>query len=310
LFADLGLTTRLQDVRADVRDRQRLLQEVTDFEPEFVFHLAAQPLVRASYESPVETYDVNVMGTVNLLDAVRRVKFPCAVVIITTDKCYENREWPYGYRENDAMGGADPYSSSKGMAELAVAAWRRSYCRDGRVRLASARAGNVIGGGDWAVDRIVPDCVRAQQAGVPLQVRNPSATRPWQHVLDPLHGYLQLAARLDVRRPADQTDRFADGFNFGPETDSNRAVSEVVTGLQEILGGSWECTAPPQSLHEAHLLHLCIDRARHLLGWRPVWNFTTALRQTAAWYQARLTNGDVAELCDRQLSQFVADAGC
>ena len=310
LFNDLGLSSRMDDIRADVRDRARLFQEVRAFEPEFVFHLAAQPLVRASYDTPVETYDINVMGTVNLLDALRRVHFPAAVVIITTDKCYENREWPYGYRENDPMGGADPYSSSKGMAELAVAAWRRSYCGDGRVRLASARAGNVIGGGDWAVDRIVPDCIRAVQSGAVLQVRNPGATRPWQHVLDPLHGYLQLAARLDVRHPAEHTRRFADGFNFGPETDSNRPVREVVMGLLEQLDGRWESTASPSSLHEAHLLHLCIDRARHLLGWKPVWDFAAALHHTAAWYRASLNSHELVGITDRQLDQFEADVNC
>ncbi len=305
LFNDLRLATRMQDVRADIRDAGRLLQELRDFEPEFVFHLAAQPLVRYSYQHPVETYETNVMGTVYLLDALRTLNRPCAVVVVTTDKCYENREWLYGYREDDPMGGSDPYSSSKGMAELAVAAWRRSFCQDGTIRLATARAGNVIGGGDWALDRIVPDCIRAIQAGRPVEVRNPHATRPWQHVLDPLAGYLLLASRLDMRDTNVQgIRRFCDGFNFGPAADSSRPVEDVVEQLLKSLAGSWIRQQSGTSVHEASLLHLCVDKARSVLGWRPIWDFASAVEKTAVWYRDRATGADAGGLTNLQIHEF------
>lgn len=305
LFDELRLGQRLQDLRADIRDPATLMQQVTEFQPEFVFHLAAQPLVRYSYQQPVETYETNVLGTVYLLDALRRWNHPCAVVIVTTDKCYENREWCYGYRESDPMGGADPYSSSKGMAELAVSAWRRSYWTDCRIRLASARAGNVIGGGDWALDRIVPDCIRALQSGHAVDVRNPEATRPWQHVLDPLAGYLLLASRLDPLKVSDaDAIPFCDGFNFGPAADSSRPVRDVVETLLKHIPGSWRNLQTGPAVHEANLLHLCTDKARQLLGWRPVWDFEQSLFRTAEWYSEFDRMGDAVSLVNRQLDAF------
>jgi CDP-glucose 4,6-dehydratase len=305
LFDSLKLSDRLQDVRADVRDAALLRTHVADFQPEFVFHLAAQPLVRYSYQQPVETYETNVLGTVYLLEALRQWNQPCAVVVVTTDKCYENREWCYGYREIDPMGGADPYSSSKGMAELAVSAWRRSYWADARIRLASARAGNVIGGGDWALDRIVPDCIRALQAGQPVDVRNPAATRPWQHVLDPLAGYLLLASRLDVRTVgAAAAAGMCDGYNFGPAVESSRPVRDVVQTLLQHIPGTWRNLQTGPAVHEAGLLHLCTDKARHVLGWQPIWDFAQSMFRTAEWYSEYARTGDAEGLVNRQLAAF------
>ena len=305
LFNALRLDQRLLDLRADIRDAAGIQRHVRSFEPEFIFHLAAQPLVRYSYQQPVETYETNVLGTVYLLEAVRQWNQQCAVVVVTTDKCYENREWCFGYREVDPMGGADPYSSSKGMAELAVAAYRRSYWQDCRIRLASARAGNVIGGGDWALDRIVPDCIRALQAGQPVDVRNPAATRPWQHVLDPLAGYLLLGSRMDIRTVSDvDAAAVCDGFNFGPAVESSRPVRDVVETLIQYLPGSWRNLQSPNAVHEAGLLHLCTDKSRHTLGWRPVWDFQQTIFRTAEWYQEYARTGDALSVVDRQLAVF------
>ena len=307
LFEQLGLSSQLEDVRSDSRDRHRLLAEIEAFHPEFVFHLAAQPLVRYSYQQPVETYETNVMGTIHVLDSLRILNRPCIVIAVTTDKCYENREWIYGYRENEAMGGADPYSSSKGMAELAVSAYRRSYFQDGTIRVASVRAGNVIGGGDWATDRIVPDCVRALQKNEPIVVRNPLATRPWQHVLEPLHGYLLLAQQLHRAQPAsDRLNQLCSGFNFGPESSSNRTVQELVNQLLQTIPGSWRNHCDPMPLQEAHLLHLCIDKAKSLLDWKPKWDFATSAKMTAEWYQHHGTGQDVRLLTQQQISAYAA----
>ena len=311
LFDQLGLAGRMEHEVADVRDQEAVAASLRAVRPEFVFHLAAQPLVRLSYAEPVETYATNVMGTVHVLEALRSLEKPCAAVIVTTDKCYENREWVYGYREDDPMGGYDPYSSSKGMAELATSAYRRSFFSTGPARVASARAGNVIGGGDWAQDRIVPDCMRALEAGAPIPVRNKTATRPWQHVLEPLGGYLWLAACLAAPGGA----ALAGAYNFGPSASSNRNVAELV---QEILchwPGAWEDHSDPNAVHEASLLQLSIDKARSYLRWSPVWDFPATIRQTVAWYRdartyqgpasfQRLTQGQI-----RQYSEAAQNAG-
>ena len=286
LFEQLGLSTQLADTRADIRNRDQLTSVIRDFDPEIVFHLAAQPLVRYSYQNPIETYETNVMGSIYVLEALRTLNRPCVAVMVTTDKCYENREWVFGYREVDPMGGADPYSSSKGMAELAISAYRRSYFQDGIVRVASARAGNVIGGGDWATDRIVPDCVRSLQQNEPIVVRNPAATRPWQHVLDPLHGYLLLAQQMhEAPATSDRLAKLCSGFNFGPESSSNRTVRELVEQVLRTIPGRWVDQSNSTSVHEAHLLQLCIDKARSLLRWEPGWGFQSAVDRTAVWYQ-------------------------
>ena len=294
LFGQLGLENRLRHIPGDVRDLATLAKVVRDAQPEFVFHLAAQPIVRTSYAQPVETYTTNVMGTVNLLEAVRQADCPCFVVVITTDKCYENREWVYSYREEDALGGYDPYSSSKGCAELVVSAYRRSFfsAPDSPVRLASARAGNVVGGGDWAADRIVPDSIRALQRGEPIVVRNKHATRPWQHVLEPLSGYLWLGACLAHPELAPGSSQPpATSFNFGPAISANRSVASLVEEILRHWPGHWEDRSEPRAVHEANLLNLATDKAYHLLGWRPVWDFTASIEQTVRWYRASAEAG-------------------
>lgn len=307
LFDDLGLARRIARHRiGDVRDLAQLRSAIAEVAPEIVFHLAAQPLVRLSYEEPVQTYATNVMGTVNVLEAVRSCGSVRAVVNVTSDKCYENRETGQAYRETDAMGGRDPYSSSKGCAELVTAAYRRSFFgEESGVRIASVRAGNVIGGGDWAADRIIPDCVRALSAGVPVVVRNPDAVRPWQHVLEPLSGYLLLATRLLAGDAA-----FDGAWNFGPEPDGAVRVREVVDAMVAAWGsGSW--TAPdaagPQP-HEAHLLALDITKAREELGWRPLYDVTKAVGTTAGWYAARHAGADVGALTRDDIAAYAARA--
>ncbi|MEI8315054.1 MAG: CDP-glucose 4,6-dehydratase [Verrucomicrobiota bacterium] len=297
LFNQLGLTNRLHNELNDVCDAAAVARSIQQAQPDFVFHLAAQPLVRLSYEQPVETYATNVMGTVHVLDALRSLNKPCAAVFITTDKCYENREWIYGYREEDPLGGYDPYSSSKAAAEIVIAAYRRSFFQNHPVRIASARAGNVIGGGDWATDRIVPDCIRALQANQAIPVRNKVATRPWQHVLEPLSGYLNLAAAL-AGNPA-----LATAFNFGPTHEANRTVADLVREILKHWPGLWEDKSNPQAVHEAGLLQLSIDKACALLGWTPVWSFSTAIEQTVKWYQ-----NPSHELTVHQIAQYAAAA--
>lgn len=312
LFDELRLAERLDHQIVDVRDLQAVRKRVDAVQPDFIFHLAAQPLVRLSYREPVETYATNIMGTVHLLEAVRLANRPCSVVCITTDKCYENREWLHGYREEDAMGGYDPYSSSKGAAELAIAAYRRSFFSNSPVRVASARAGNVIGGGDWALDRIVPDCIRSLQQGRSIPVRNKTATRPWQHVLEPLSGYLTLGAELSRLRsdsPRGEVQTLCSGFNFGPALSSNRTVAELVVELLKHWPGRWEDQSDPNQPHEAGLLNLAIDKAFHTLKWSPVWDFPETIRQTAAWYrQAGGQPSAAPALTREQISHYTADA--
>src|SRR5581483_7589798 len=252
LFEQLGLAHRIHHQIADIRDAEAVKQSILDTQPDYVFHLAAQAIVRTSFDQPVETYATNVLGTVHVLDALRTIQHPCAAVLVTTDKCYENREWMHGYREEDVLGGYDPYSSSKAAAEIAVASWRHSFFFDHAVHLASARAGNVIGGGDWAKDRILPDCVRALRQGQPIGVRNKIATRPWQFVLEPLSGYLWLAAVLmqPSLRPY-EARLFNSAFNFGPNLDSNRTVADLVTTVLKQWPGSWEDKSDPNAVHEA-----------------------------------------------------------
>ena len=307
LFDLLGLSQQIKvDTRADVRDRERLKEAVRESKPEFIFHLAAQPLVRRSFEIPVETFETNVMGTAHLLDAAKSLQDNCTIVIVTTDKCYENREWLYAYREEDAMGGYDPYSASKGCAELVTAAYRRSYFSSPnhrRVSVASARAGNVIGGGDWANDRIVPDIFRAIFAGQPVPVRNKQATRPWQHVLEPVSGYLWLAACLDdpSLSPFSAAD-LRSPFNFGPSLASNRSVVDVVETVLSQVPGTWVDKSDRNAVHEATKLNLSIDKAFHMLNWTPTWDFAQTIKQTVEWYC--LTRDDLSCAADVTLRQI------
>jgi CDP-glucose 4,6-dehydratase len=309
LFAQLDLANRVEHELGDVRDAARVRRSVLDAQPDFVFHLAAQPLVRVSYAQPVETYATNIMGTAHVLAALRELARPCAAVFVTTDKCYENREWMHGYREEDPLGGHDPYSSSKAAAELAVGSFRRSYFQTGPVRVASARAGNVIGGGDWALDRIVPDCVRALQQGRPIPVRNRHATRPWQHVLEPLSGYLWLAARL--AQSGAEPSPFASAFNFGPGHDGNRTVRELVEQVLRHWPGTWEDQSDPRAVHEASLLQLTTDKAHALLRWSPAWNFATGIQHTVEWYRATTSDAQprsVQALTSRQIATYTEAA--
>lgn len=304
LFVEARVEQRLAGHRiGDIRDREALVAAVADARPDIVIHMAAQPLVRASYDIPVETYATNVMGTVHLLDAVRRAGDVAALVSVTTDKCYRNKEWLWPYRENEALGGHDPYSSSKACAELVTAAYRSSFHAAGRPFIGSGRAGNVIGGGDWASDRLVPDALRALDAGVALKVRSPGAIRPWQHVLEPLSGYLVLAERL-----ATDGAPFADGWNFGPADGDARPVDWVLDRLTRLAPGlRWERDGQP-GVHEANFLKLDSSRARALLGWVPRWTLARALERTVAWHQAWRAGEDMAATTTAQIRAYMADA--
>ncbi|MFN6134364.1 MAG: CDP-glucose 4,6-dehydratase [Synechococcaceae cyanobacterium] len=312
LFDQLQLAHQLDHRPGDIRDPVLLKQAVAATQPELVLHLAAQPLVRLSYAEPVATWDTNVMGTIHLLEALRGLEQPCTAVLITTDKVYRNNEWLYGYRENDPLGGHDPYSSSKAAAELAIASWRASFCGPGahqtpHLRVASARAGNVIGGGDWAADRIVPDAMRALGRGASIGVRNPNATRPWQHVLEPIGGYLLLAERLHSGASGAEQP-LASAFNFGPQLEANRCVRELVEEALRYWPGQWDDRSDPSSPHEASLLNLVIDKAHHQLGWAPRWPFATTVERTVSWYR-RVQKGQASPMqcCRDDLAAYLAE---
>ena len=311
LFHQLRLAERLTHHIADIRDAAALPALVEAAQPEIVLHLAAQPLVRRSYRDPVGTWATNVLGSLHVLEALRGLQHPCAVVMVTTDKVYANREWDFGYRESDRLGGHDPYSASKAGAELAIASWRASFCGEAahqtpHLAIATARAGNVIGGGDWADDRIVPDAMRALAAGQPIQVRNPAATRPWQHVLEPLGGYLLLAERLHQSQLAgDAANPYADAFNFGPQLEANRPVRDLVEAALGHWAGGWEDLSDPAAPHEAGRLHLQIDRAHHQLGWQPRWPFATTIDRTVGWYHAvHHRTASAEEACQADLDLY------
>jgi len=299
LFDQLGLAGRLEHEVADIRDGVQVRNSIQEFRPDFVIHMAAQPLVRRSYLIPVETYETNVMGTIHVLEALRGVSHNSTAVIVTTDKCYENHESGRAYVESDPLGGHDPYSSSKAMAEIATAAYRNSYFQKGSVRLASARAGNVIGGGDWAEDRIVPDAMRALNQGEKIAIRNPRAVRPWQHVLEPLGGYLTLSARLA------EDASLATAFNFGPGPDSNRTVADLVNEILKNRSGSWEDKSDPSALHEATLLNLSIEKADRSLGWKPKWAFEETISKTVSWYdQVHQATTTPLEITRSQIAEY------
>jgi CDP-glucose 4,6-dehydratase len=291
----------MYSIMADIRDADRLIQAFSTAQPEIVIHMAAQPLVRYSYVHPVETYATNVMGVVHLLEAVRQTPSVRAVVNVTTDKCYDNREWPWGYRENEPMGGHDPYSSSKGCAELVTAAYRHSYFnKESSVAIASARAGNVIGGGDWATDRLIPDILRAVEQGHPVTIRNPHAIRPWQHVLEPLSGYLLLAERLYTQGTA-----YAEAWNFGPNDQDAQTVGWIVERMCQHWGeGSRWYLDEGEHPHEAHHLKLDCSKARTRLDWQPRWDLTTALTNIVIWHKSWLEGADARALVLRQIDAY------
>jgi len=329
LFETLGLEKRLRHEILDITDSARVQARMAGLKPGFVFHLAAQALVRLSYREPVPTFATNTLGTAHVLEAVRAGGFPCSVVVVTTDKCYENLSYAHdgaapggaaqrsmarNFKESDPLGGHDPYSASKAAAELVVAAYRDSFFAHGiEVALASARAGNVIGGGDWAEDRLVPDCIRALSTGRPVPVRNPAFTRPWQHVLEPLGGYLLLGAKLEQarrRKSAEEIARYAQAFNFGPDPEANRSVRELVGEVLRHWPGTWEQAHQEKHLKEAPLLSLAIDKARATLGWQPRWDFAQTVAQTVAWYREYFEQGKtggvpaMAEFTRKQIEDY------
>jgi CDP-glucose 4,6-dehydratase len=302
LFIATGLQAHGGSHYADIRELDSVIAVMEKAQPEIVFHLAAQSLVRLSYREPVETYATNVMGTVHVLAAADKVACVRSVIVVTSDKCYENREWLWPYREDEPMGGHDPYSSSKGCAELVTAAWRKSFCGPGKRRLgiASARAGNVIGGGDWAEDRIIPDCIRALRSGQTIGIRNPKSTRPWQHVLDPLCGYLILAERL-----TENPESYGQGWNFGPAEEDVREVGWVADRVVGAWGQSarWE-KALGDELHEAGLLKVDASKARARLGWSQTLRLDAAVDWTVQWYKDFLSGQPALALTDEQIDQY------
>lgn len=305
LFDQLALARQLVGHHIfDLADATALASLVADFQPQVVIHLAAQPLVRRSYQDPLGTWSTNVLGSLNLLEALKPLRQPCAVVMVTTDKVYANREWDYGYREDDRLGGHDPYSASKAAAELAIASWRASFCGEAihqtpHLTIATARAGNVIGGGDWADDRIVPDVMRALSSREPIPVRRPEATRPWQHVLEPLSGYLLLAENL-----SEDGDSFSSAFNFGPALESNRSVRELVDTALSYWPGRWQDHSVSSGPHEAGRLHLLIDKAHHQLGWSPRWTFEITVKRTVDWYRAVDEGAPPLDCCLQDIQDY------
>lgn len=304
-FALADLSNKITDIRGDIRDAELVHSVFEKYQPEIVFHLAAQPIVRLSYEQPVETYQTNVMGSIHVMEAFRHCKSAKVAVMITTDKCYENREQIWGYRENEPMGGYDPYSSSKGAAEIAISSWRRSfmnpekYAQHGK-SIASVRAGNVIGGGDWAKDRIIPDCIRALEAGKPIEIRNRMAVRPWQHVLEPLSGYMLLAQKM-----WENPTKYCEGWNFGPNAESIATVWDISSLLIQNYGkGELVDASEPNAVHEAKLLMLDISKARFQLKWQPRLNLEQTLALTADWY-LRYRNENVYDLCVNQICKYL-----
>ena len=300
-FDLLGLQDSIQHIEADIRDDKKLKSTMCDFQPEFVFHLAAQALVRPSYDDPRLTFETNVMGSVNLLEAVRACDSVRSLVYITSDKCYENLEWVWGYRENDRLGGHDPYSASKGAAEIAFSAYARSFFFDrSELGAATTRAGNVIGGGDWAVDRIIPDCIRAINSNKPIHIRNPIATRPWQHVLEPISGYLLLAARL-----YDNPVEHAGAWNFGPPSSEVRTVLQVAEHIVGRCGqGTITTDVVEKKHHEAQLLQLNCDKAHQYLDWYPRWDVEHTLNMTSDWYKEVHDGADAKDVTRKQLKAY------
>jgi CDP-glucose 4,6-dehydratase len=304
-FKLIGIGNRIQHLDGDIRDRDKMSEFFHQAQPEFVFHLAAQALVRQSYRNPQETFETNVSGSVNLLECVRETPSVKALIYVTSDKCYRNREWIWGYRENDELGGHDPYSASKAAAEIVFSAYGNSFFKSRPdFGYASVRAGNVIGGGDWSEDRIVPDCMRALGKDKTIVLRKPQSTRPWQHVLEPLSGYLTLAAAL-----GQEPQKFSGAWNFGPQGEATRSVKDLAQAIVARWGsGEIEIQGLADDPHEAGLLHLNCDKANHRLGWLPRWNFERTVTETVDWYRALLSGESVAKVSIKQLKLYMETA--
>lgn len=306
LYHQADVSQGMISLRADIRELDKMKALFLEYQPEIVFHMAAQPLVRYSYREPVETYETNVMGTLHILEAMRICGTVRSAVMITTDKCYENREWEWGYRENEPMGGHDPYSSSKGCAELLIASYRDSYfsAQDDskhQTAIASARAGNVIGGGDWAVDRLIPDIVRAFENSDSVRIRNPNSIRPWQHVLEPLAGYLELAERL-----FSEGSQWAEPWNFGPREEDAKPVEWIVGAMAKYWGGnvSWEINEGEHP-HEANYLKLDCSKVHSRLRWRPKWDLAETLQKITVWHRAQSEGKKARVLCQQQITEYM-----
>ena len=307
-FVITKLGNKITHVIGDVQDYNSLLDVFTKYEPEFVFHLAAQPIVRKSYLNPKETFDVNIGGVVNLMECCRLTEAVRIIVNITTDKCYENKEWIWSYRENDRLGGYDPYSSSKVGSEIVTTAYRQSFFNHKKIKehgkaLASARAGNVIGGGDWQTDRLIPDCIRSLEKGEPINIRNPSAVRPWQHVLEPLSGYLLLAEKM-YQNPG----QYCEAWNFGPEEESMRPVTEITDLMLQSWGkGTWQIQSEKNAFHETNILKLDINKAKARLGWNPVMSIEQAVTATVDWYKC-YKEKDMYRFCEQQIESYMSES--
>ena len=304
-FVVTGLKEKITHIIGDIRNYKELKIVFDKYQPEFVFHLAAQAIVRESYLNPKETFEINVGGTVNVFECCRLTNSVKVIINVTSDKCYENKEWIWGYRENDPMGGYDPYSSSKGCSELITAAYRKSFFnpenyKEHDKRLSSVRAGNVIGGGDWQKDRLIPDCIRALENNKPIEIRNPYAIRPWQHVLEPLSGYLLLASKM-YKEPG----KFSGAWNFGPNNESIISVGKIVSMVIENWGnGKWLDTSNKSELHEANLLSLDISKSRILLNWNPKWNIQKCIEKTCDWYK-KYSQQNIYDFCKKQIESYV-----
>ncbi|MCG8574447.1 MAG: CDP-glucose 4,6-dehydratase [Flavobacteriales bacterium] len=303
LYDLLSLEDSCESYIEDIRDADSIKKRILDFKPDFIFHLAAQAIVLKSYEEPVMTWDTNVMGTVHLLEACKELNNPCSVVVITTDKVYENKEWYYAYRENDRLGGYDPYSSSKAAVELVVSSWRQSFFSSSpNIKLASARAGNVIGGGDWTDNRIIPDIFRHKQNGTTIPVRNPNGVRPWQHVLESLHGYLTLAELLHTQ----DNEQYQSAFNFGPDKNSIQSVEQLLNAAAKVTDIDWENTQKEGQLHEATLLTLSTEKASKLLKWNPKWDFETSIIKTIQWYDRFYAGENAKDLVAADIQAYTS----
>jgi CDP-glucose 4,6-dehydratase len=301
-FEASNISQIVDDRRINLIDRRVLEDAVVTTKPDFIFHLAAQALVNKSYQDPIETLQTNIMGTANLLESLRKLKNKCVAVMITSDKCYDNVEWEWGYRENDRLGGKDPYSASKGGAELVIHTYFESFLKNTSIRLGIARAGNVIGGGDWAHDRLVPDCIRAWSENEVVEIKNPATTRPWQLVLEPLGGYLSLAVSLDMRK-----ELSGEAFNFGPLSENNFTVDQLITEMQKHWTNvKWkDASAESGKVYEASLLKLNCDKALHRLNWRPTYNFSDTVRATMEWYKAFYQGSENMQvLCQQHIKDY------